>query len=72
MNQIVRNYSEAAKKILNAGKEILIVKGAVMLIIKPIEVDNINISDHFIDWKPGLLRLAIERHQVTFYTDIIK
>ena len=43
-------------------KKKLIKNGAVMLIIKPLEVDNINISDHFIDWKPGLLRLAIKSY----------
>ena len=61
MNQIVRNYSETEKENLNARKEILIVKHAVILIIKLLEMDNIkNISDHFIDWTPGLLRLAIK------------
>ena len=44
---------------------------AVMLIIKPLKVVK-NISDHFIDWKPGLLRLAIKRCQVIFYTNVIK
>ena len=44
---------------------------AVMLIIKPLEIDNISISDHFIDWKPGLSRLAIKRHQVILYTNVI-
>ena len=27
-------------------------KGAVMLIIKPIAVDNNKISDQFLDWEP--------------------
>ena len=49
-----------------------ILENGVMLIIKPLKMDNINISDHFIDWNPGLLRLAIKRHQVIFYTDAIK
>ena len=56
-----------------AEKENLFEEKAVMLIIKPIKVNNIkNISDHFIDWKPGLSRLAIKRHQVMFYTNVIK
>ena len=50
-----------------AEKEDKLEKGAVMLIIKPLKVDKIDISDHFIDWKPGLSRLAIKRHQIMFY-----
>ena len=58
---------------MNYGeKNDLIVENAVMLIVKPLNVDNIDVSDHFIDWKPGLLRLAIKRHKVVFYTNIIK
>ena len=53
-------------------KEDKLEKGAVMLIIKPLKVGKIDISDHFIDWKPGLSRLAIKRHQVIFYTNAIK
>ena len=45
---------------------------AVMLIIKPFKVDGIEVSDHFIDYKPGLSRLAIKRHQIIFYTYVIK
>ena len=71
VNEIVRDYSETENENLFPEK-VLIIKGAVMLIIMPLEMENINISDHFIHWKPGLLRLAIERHQVTFYTTIIK
>ena len=54
MNQIVLDYAE---------RKNLLEDKAVMLIIKPLKVKNIkNISDHFIDWKPGLSRLAIKRH----------
>ena len=42
-----------------------------MLIIKPVEVDDNDILDHFIDWNPGLLKLVINYtvyniHQVMF------
>ena len=49
MNQIVKHYT----------KEKSFIQNAVMLIIKPVKVDNIEIQDYFIDWNPGLLRLAI-------------
>ena len=58
---------------MNYGEKGKILKEAVMLIIKPLKVDKIkNIADQFIDWKPGLLRLAMKRHQVIFYTNVIK
>ena len=70
------NYAETDKEnsIVEGGakNENFIVEGAVMLIIKPIKLNDINMSDHFIDWKPGLLRLAIKRHQIMFYTNVIK
>ena len=37
----------------------LFIQDAVMLIIKPIAVDNIGISNHFIDWNPEAIKLAI-------------
>ena len=48
VNQIVEHYDEHSLK-----------EYTVMLIIKPVEVDNIDMSDHFIDWDPGRLKLVI-------------
>ena len=65
MNQIVKHYTD----------EKLFIPNAVMLIIKPVKVNNINIEDYFIDWNPGLLRLAIviEVYQkVCFYASVTK
>ena len=38
------------------------IQDAVMLIIKPITVDNVDISHHFIEWNPEASRLVIKRH----------
>ena len=37
------------------------IQGAVMLIIKPIAVDNVDISGDFNDWKPEAIPLVIKR-----------
>ena len=42
-----------------------------MLIIKPIEMDKVEISDYFIDWNPGVLRLVIKNIMSCFYTNVI-
>ena len=50
VSQIVEKYTKNNK---------LMKLNTVMLIIKPLSVDNIDISNHFIDWNPGLTRLVI-------------
>lgn len=44
---------------------------AVMLIIKPIMVDEDDISDNFIDWNPGVSRLVIKIIMSCLYTSLI-
>ena len=50
VNHIVEMYSRSNQ---------FFIQYAVMLIIKPIAVDNVDISHHFIDWNPEALKLAI-------------
>ena len=35
------------------------IEDAVMLVIKPIAVENVDVSHHFLDWNPEALKLAI-------------
>ena len=37
---------------MHSRSEHFFIQGAVMLIIKPIAVENVDISNHFNDWKP--------------------
>ena len=47
-------YSETEKR--------LFIDGAVMLIIKPVSVDENSMSNYFFEWSPGIPRLVIKRH----------
>ena len=61
MNQIVEMHSRSHH---------FFIQGAVMLIIKPIAVENVDISGHFNDWKPESSKLVfIKFIQFFIYTN---
>ena len=53
MRKTVEMYSSSNDYFIN---------GAIMLIIKPFEVDSSNISDDYIHWKPQPSQLVIIKH----------
>ena len=50
VNQIVEMHSRSDR---------FFIQGAVMLIVKPIAVENVDISGHFDDWKPESSKLVL-------------
>ena len=58
MNQIVEMHSRSSH---------FFIQGAVMLIIKPIAVENVDISGYFNDWKPESSKLVFCIHKMLHY-----
>ena len=58
VNQIVEMHSRSSH---------FFIQGAVMLIIKPIAVENVDISGYFNDWKPESSKLVFYIHKVLHY-----
>ena len=58
MNQIVEMHSRLHH---------FFIQGAVMLIIKTIAVENVDISDHFNDWKPESSKLVFIEMFISFH-----